>query len=177
MASLNKLEETTSQRRADLESIIADNSKGIVTRNKANAELAILLSEDPSSLRAARIKQAAVERKSAEAASKSKDAVIQAEKALHCARAAGKEANSRREIAAQALRSAEEAIPMAQDAFIKASNTLEEIKNKHKSGRGTIFFLNADLNEQKKFLPRSQFVVAQKRANEAIQCIFVPSSS
>ena len=177
MASLNKLEETTSQRRADLESIIADSSKGIVTRNKANAELAILLSEDPSSLRAARIKQAAAERKSAEAAARSKDAMIQAEKALHGARAARKEANEQMQKAAVASRAAEEAIPKAQDAFIKASNTLEEIRNKHKSGRGTVFFLNADLNEQRRFLPRSKFVVAQKRADEAIQCIPLSSSS
>ena len=68
-----------------------------------------------------------------------------------------------------AARSAEDAIPAAQDAYIKALSAMEEITNKSKTGRGSIFYLNADLNEQRRFLPKSQFVVAQKRVNEVMQ--------
>jgi predicted transcriptional regulator len=102
--------------------------------------------------------------------------MIHAESALHIARKARTEANKQREKAENAARAAHDAIIPAQLAFEKASNTLKEITKKHQGGRGTVFFLNADLNEQRRFLPKSQFVIAQKRAGDAIQSISSPSS-
>ena len=170
LESLNMLEETNMQRKQALEKIVEDSSKGIVTRNKANAELAILLS-NPVTLRSAMIKQEAATRKSAEASVKSKEEAINAESKLHLARSIRAQANKQKDTAIMAARSAEDTIPAAQDAYIKALRAMEEITNKSKTGRGSIFYLNADLNEQRRFLPKSQFVVAQKRVNEVMQSI------
>ena len=171
LASLHRLEETNTQRKKDLEKIVEDSSKGIVARNKANAELAILLSENPVTLRAARIKQEAATRKSAEASIKCKEKAINAECKLHEARSTRAHANKVKDKALLAARSAQDAIPAAQDAYIKALRAMEEMTKKSKTGRGSIFYLNADLNEQRRFLPKSQFVVAQKRVNEVMQSI------
>lgn len=177
LISLNKLEEKANQRKADLECIVSDSSKGVVARQKANAELAILLSQDSSGLRAARMKQETAAKKSSEALVSCKKAVFELESTLHLARAARAEATKRKEMAIAAARVAEEAIPSAQDAFEKASRALDDIQKKSKGGRGTVFFLNADLNEQRRYLPQSQFVIAQKRADEVMHSISSSSSS
>jgi hypothetical protein len=167
--ALNLKEETTRKRRADLEAIVADCKKGIVTRNKANAELAILLSGDPLQLRAARIKQEAVMRKSAEALVKCKEAVEHSQVALQLAMIARAEAIKRRESALTAERAADDLIPSARFAFEQASKAVEEFTKRQQNRRGTVFFLNADLNEQRRFLPKSKFVIAQKCAVDAIE--------
>ena len=177
MKSLEKLEEKTKSRRTELEAIVADSNKGIVTRNKANAELAILLSEDPMSLRTARIKQEATIRKSSEAFIKSKDAVVHFEQVLRSAKAARTEATELMKRAIASSKTAENAIPVAQLLFDRANHTLEEIRKKNAGGRGYVFFLQADLNEQRRLLPKSQFVIAQKRVDEALRKSISISSS
>ena len=167
--ALTMQEETTTQKREALEQIAADGKKGIVARNKATAELAILLSEDPLPLRTARIQQEAAMKKMTAAVKKSNEAAALAEATLDRATKARNNAIALRESALDAAKEPEESIPIAQNAFDKISDTLEDIMKKQKSGRGTIFFIRAELLEQKKFLPRSKFVVAQKRAEEAIK--------
>ncbi|KAL7484380.1 hypothetical protein ACHAW6_010013, partial [Cyclotella cf. meneghiniana] len=160
--ALNLQEETTRKRRMDLEAIVADSKKGIVTRNKANAELAILLSEDPLQLRAARTKQETTVRKSSEALAKCEEAVEHSQVALQLAIIARAEAIKRKESALTAERAAEDFLPSARLAFEQASKALQEFTKRQQNRRGTVFFLNADLNEQRRFLPKSKFVVAQK---------------
>lgn len=177
LESLNKLEQTTNQRKADLEAIVSDSSKGIVARNKANAELAILLSQDPSSLRAGRIKQEAAARKTSEALVKSKQAVLHSETALHHARKSRADAKKQKELAVAAAKAAEDAVPATQQAYEKANRTLEEITKKNQGGRGTLFYLHADLADSRRYLPNSQFAIAQKRADEMVHAISSSSSS
>ncbi|KAL3785867.1 hypothetical protein HJC23_008755 [Cyclotella cryptica] len=167
--ALDLQEEATRKRKADLEAIVADSKNGIVTRNKANAELAILLSEDPLQLRAARIRQETVMRKSAEALAKCQEAVEHSQVTLQLAMIARAEAIKRKESALAAERSAEDLIPSARIAFEQASKALQEFTERQQNRRGTVFFLHADLNEQRRFLPKSKFIIAQKCRDDTIE--------
>lgn len=164
---LTAQEEMAKRKRDDLEAIVTDSSKGIVARNKANAELAILKSEN-SGLRTERIKRASLLKRMNDTRSKSKQATVEADNALEGAKKTRIDAISLRESAMNAAREAEDRIPSVQAAIGRIEATLKEIMKKHDSGRGTIFFIQAELNEQRKFLPKSQFVVAQKKAEAAI---------
>jgi predicted transcriptional regulator len=108
-------------------------------------------------------------RKSAEALVKHQEAVERADAALQLAMIARAEAIKRKDAAMEASRAAEDSIPAAQLAFVRAGKILDEITKKKEAGRGTVFFLNADLNESRKYLPKSKFVVAQKSAEEAMR--------
>ncbi|KAL7532668.1 hypothetical protein ACHAXR_004772, partial [Thalassiosira sp. AJA248-18] len=165
-----KLQEEATQRKMDmLESIAADGSKGIVSRNKAKTELAILLNEDPITLRTARIQQEAASKKTTVAAKKAEQTVVLSETALERATHARKESIRLKESSLAATKKAEEAIPSAQVAFDKISKTLDEIMKKQNTGKGTLYFIQCDLNQSRKYLPKSRFVVAQKRADELVQ--------
>ena len=113
-----KLQEDAKQRNEDeLKRIASDSTNGIVTRNRAHAELAILLSEDPIGIRTARIQQETAAKKMTVAAKKAEDTVSQSEAALVRAVSARKEAMRRKELYLAATKKAEKAIPSAQDAF------------------------------------------------------------
>ena len=101
---LNHQEEYNKQKMLELEKIIADDSLGIVTRNKANAELAILLSEDPVQLRSARIKQEAAMKKMNDAVNKSIEVVSSSEVAFKRATNARKEAIELKESSVMIIR-------------------------------------------------------------------------
>lgn len=60
-------------------------------------------------------------------------------------------------------------MPNAQSAFDRISQTLEEMTRKEAAGKGTVFFIQADLNHSRKYLPQSRFVVAQKQASELVE--------
>jgi len=169
LESLKLQEESTNMKRNELDRCASDSKNGIVSRNRAKAELSILKSEDPIKLRTARIQQEAAVKKMNVAAKKAEETVAQSETALLHATSARKEAIRLKESALVATKKADEAIPSAQVAFDKISLTLEEIMKKQQTGPGTVFFIQSDLNQSRKYLPKSRFVVAQKRASEIVQ--------
>lgn len=169
LEALRLQEEATQRKKDELERAASDGTKGIVSRNKAKAELSILLSEDPIKLRTARIQQEASVNKMVAAANMAEDTLHHSETALERAAHARKEAIRLKESSLAAAKQAEMAIPSAQAAFNKISQTLDDIMKNQKAGRGTVFFIQSDLNESRKHLPKHRFIVAQKRAEEVFK--------
>ena len=103
------------------------------------------------------------------AANKAEDTLHHSQTALERATHARKEAIRLKESSLSAAKQAEKAIPSAQAAFDKISQTLDDIMKNQKAGRGTVFFIQSDLNESRKHLPKHRFIVAQKRAEEVFK--------
>jgi hypothetical protein len=135
LAELQKEEEAYNGKIAELEGVANDESRGIVKRNKAKAELAALKSEDPLPLRRAKINQGAAVRKS--------------EKAAAAAEAARKEA--------------EDSLDAATAAFNKAEEYLEDVKSRSGSSAGALWWIERDLLEAKKYLPISKGGISPKK--------------
>jgi DNA repair exonuclease SbcCD ATPase subunit len=121
---------------------------GVVSRNKAKAELAQLKAEDPLPLRKAKI--------TLEAAMK------RAEKARAPFEAATAEAAAARDRSARAADAAEDAVRAAQDKVNEAENYLHEVKNKPGQPMGALWWIDRELEEAKKYLPESKGGVRRK---------------
>merc|ERR1712137_894146 len=127
---------------------------GVVSMNKAKAELAQHLAEDPLPLRKAKITQEA--------------AVKRADKARQAAEAAAKEATqarqaaeSARQASAVAKAKAEEALAAAEAKFKEAEAYLEEVKSRPGCAHGAIWWMDRELHEQRKYLPTSRGGIAK----------------
>jgi len=128
---------------------------GIVQQNKAKAELAQHLAEDPLPLRKAKITlEAALKR-----AEKARAPFEAATQAAITARQAAEQA--RREAEAARL-SAEAALDDARHKVAEAEAYLEEVKAKPGSPLGAIWWMEKELDEQKKYLPASKGGVAKR---------------
>jgi hypothetical protein len=156
--TLKLQEELSIRKREELENIASDDSKGVVSRNKAKAELAILLSEDQINLRAAKIHQEMAAKKIMAAAKKSEECVALSEAALERATHDRKEATRLKAIAIAATKAAEESIPSTQAAFDEISRTLDEVTKKETTGKGDLFFLEKESNQSRKYLPKTLVV-------------------
>ena len=163
LGELGLQEASTRRKREALEGIASDHKQGIVRRHKARAELAILLGEDPLPLRTARIKLEVAVQKTTAAARNAENTVALSEAALARATHARQEALRLKEAAIVEAKRAEEAIPVAQSSFEKIHERLEEMIKKRSVGKGTAYFFQSDLNRSRKYLPKSRFVVTQKR--------------
>jgi len=108
---------------------------GVVSRNKAANELAQLLAEDPLPLSRAKI--------TTEAASK------KAEKAREPFKAATEEAEAAEQAAKDAVEEVKKQVKEAEDA-------LEEIKKHSSAGQGNIWWVERELAEAKKYMPKSK---------------------
>lgn len=168
LESLNTQEKKMAKKKDDLERIAADDNLGIVKRNRAKAELAMLLSEDPLPLRAARIKQEAALRKLTKATETAGQAAAASEMAMNKAKEARTAAHAAKEIALAAAREAEARIPLARKALDEVQEVLENFSKNRRAGKGTIFYINRELKEAAKFLPRRKFLAAQREAADAI---------
>eukprot|EP01104_Vermistella_antarctica_P010360 TRINITY_DN275_c0_g1_i1.p1 TRINITY_DN275_c0_g1~~TRINITY_DN275_c0_g1_i1.p1 ORF type:complete len:364 (-),score=124.54 TRINITY_DN275_c0_g1_i1:145-1101(-) len=118
----------------------ASESGGAVTRNKAKNELAQHLAEDPLPLRRAKIDTEAAVRKAARAT-----------KAAEAARAA----------ASAAAVVAEAAVAEAQAKVKEAEDYLTEVKGRSGNGQGSIWWLERQLHEAKKYMPSSKGGIAK----------------
>jgi len=98
---------------------------GVVAQNKAKAELAQHLAEDPLPLRKAKV----------------------------TLEAALKKADKARAPFEAATKIAEEALEEARRKLADAENYLEEVKKKPGSSHGTFWWMDRELQEKKKFLP------------------------
>jgi len=116
-----------------------DQNVGLVTRNKAKAELAQHLSSDPLPLRRAKITQEAAVKKAERATQAAADAKAAAEAAKHQAAEAKKKADQAVE---ETIRKVEEA-----EAY------LQEVKNKPGSAQGQLWWLSRELHEARAYLP------------------------
>lgn len=115
---------------------------GVVSRNKAKAELAQLQNEDPLPLRKAKITLEAAQKR--------------AEKARAPFDAATKEAVAARNRSADAADAAAAAVDAAKEKVKEAEDFLREVKNKPGQPMGALWWIDRELEEQKNYLPESK---------------------
>jgi len=139
LAALHAEEEAYNTRKKTLEQKCEEG--GVVSRNKAKAELSQLLAEDPLPLRRAKITQEA--------------AVKKAERTAQAAEQATADAKAARE-------AAEKAVEEAQRQVAEAEAYLQEVKSKPGSAAGALWWIDRELHEQKKYLPVSKGGIAKK---------------
>jgi hypothetical protein len=119
----------------------------VVQQNKAKAELAQHLAEDPLPLRKAKITNEAAVKK-AEKASKAADAAVAA--------------------ASQAKAAAEKAVEDARSKVDEAEAYLEEVKNKPGSAQGSVWWMERELHEARAYLPTSKGGYAKKNVRAEV---------
>ena len=115
---------------------------GVVSKNKAKAELAQHLAEDPLPLRKAKITQEA--------------AVKKAERTAAAAAAARKEAEAATARSAAAKEEANKAKAAAEAKVAEAEAFLQEVKSKPGAAEGAIWWIERELHEAKAYKPESK---------------------
>jgi len=133
LAELKKQEDEYHNKCAELE---AKSKEGtIVQKNKAVQELAQLKAEDPLPLRKAKITQ---------------------ESAFRKAEKARKEAEAATARTEEKTKEVERATKDAEKKFDEAQKYLEEVKAKGGSSQGDIWWMQREITEAKKYLPKSK---------------------
>eukprot|EP01122_Echinamoeba_exundans_P013665 TRINITY_DN5_c0_g2_i1.p1 TRINITY_DN5_c0_g2~~TRINITY_DN5_c0_g2_i1.p1 ORF type:complete len:381 (+),score=174.43 TRINITY_DN5_c0_g2_i1:49-1191(+) len=170
LADVQSQEDARNKKTEELKAKGEDQNLGVVARNKAKNELAQHLAEDPLPLRKAKITLEAATKKAAkatavaeEAKAKADDAKAQADAAKAQADADKAEADARQQAAEEAAAEAERAAEAAEEAVreterkvAEAEAYLEEQKQKSGSGQGSVWFLQRELEEKKKYMPKSK---------------------
>jgi len=155
LAELEKQEAAFHGAIAALENTIATET-GTVKRNKAVAELEQLKASDPQPLRTAKINQGATVRK----AEKASNAASAATAAAAAATAAAKDALAAAEAAVIAAGEAalqlEAAVQSASNKLQEALDYLQEVKNMPGQSFGDIWWMEREIAEKKKYLPKSR---------------------
>lgn len=139
VADVKRQEDERNKKTEDLQQKSSQGS--VVQQNKAKAELAQHLAEDPLPLRKAKITLEAARKK----AEKARAPFEAATKAAEAARA-----------------SAEAALDETRARVAEAEAYLEEVKAKPGSPHGAIWWMERELQEQKKYLPTSKGGIAKK---------------
>merc|ERR1712137_1172597 len=141
---------------------------GVVSMNKAKAELAQHLAEDPLPLRKAKITQEAAVKRADKARQAAEEAAQAASHARQAAETAAKEATqarqaaeSARQASAVAKAKAEDALAAAEAKFKEAEAYLEEVKSRPGCAHGAIWWMDRELHEQRKYLPTSRGGIAK----------------
>jgi len=143
---------------------------GVVSRNKAKAELAQHLAEDPLPLRRAKITAEAAVKKAEKATAVASQARQQAEEDAVKARqareqaqqdaiasvAARKQAEADKVVAAQAKEAAEHALNEAQRKVQEAEEFLTEVKSRPGCAHGALWWIERELHEAKAYVPESK---------------------
>ena len=145
LAEVHKEEKAYNDKKADLEK--RSEEGGVVSRNKAKAELAQHLAEDPLPLRKAKITQEAAVKKAERSAAAAAEARTAAEVAVKHAADAKEESN-------RAMAAAEAKVAEA-EAF------LAEVKSKPGAAEGAIWWIERELYEAKKYKPTSKGGIAK----------------
>jgi len=123
----------TTEKKDDLQRKSDDQSLGVVQRNKAKNELAQHLGEDPLPLRKAKLTTEAATKKAEKARILAEEAAVLAEQA---------------KVAAE-----QRAIEM-EDKFAEAERYLEEIRSRPGGGQGALWWIERELKEAKKYMPK-----------------------
>jgi len=146
---LKAQEDSFSNQIKKLEEKTKDTAASQVTRAKAAAELAQLKQEDPLPLRKAKISQEAAlrkvekERKAAEAATAS-------------AEANARDAEAKRIALEEQKKRVEEAYADCETRVQEAQNFLEEVKKKGGVAHGAIWWMERELKEAQKYMPKKK---------------------
>jgi len=145
-----KDQETTYKNQLDnLQKKIDDPNSSTVLRSKSVAEISQLKSEDPLPLRKAKISQEAIirkvekERRSAEEATK-----VQQEKT--------RQLEDKKRLAEEQTRKVEVAIKDTEAKVQEAQEFLEEVKRKGGVAKGDIFWMEREIKEAQKYLPKKK---------------------
>eukprot|EP01119_Soliformovum_irregulare_P014295 TRINITY_DN390_c0_g2_i1.p1 TRINITY_DN390_c0_g2~~TRINITY_DN390_c0_g2_i1.p1 ORF type:complete len:382 (+),score=154.82 TRINITY_DN390_c0_g2_i1:502-1647(+) len=164
-----KAQETAySNKISELDGKSKDTSTGQVARSKAAAELAQLKQENPLPLRKAKITQEAAlrvlekKRKEAEAtanearsrADAAASSARQAEAALRASQAAAAEAEAKRLETEESTRRVEQAVRETEEAYDEAVRYFEEVKKKPGTPFGAIWWMQRELKEAQKYMPK-----------------------
>lgn len=153
VAEINALEQARAQKIAELDAVIASNP-GAVKKGKAVQEKEQLLAEDPLPLRKAKITQAAALKRVEKARAPFKAATDAAEEEAARAAAAKEEAAKRKREAQEAQEAAEQAKAAAVQAFQAAQEFLDALTAKGGTPHGAVWWMNRELAEKKKFMPK-----------------------
>jgi len=145
LRELQLQEDAYNQKKADLER--KSEEGGVVSRNKAKAELAQHLAEDPLPLRKAKITQEA--------------AVKRAERTAQAAADARTAATQATQRAADAKEEATRAKADAEAKVAEAEAFLREVKSRPGQAQGAIWWIERELYEAKKYKPVSRGGVAK----------------
>src|SRR3990167_1556205 len=173
LAEVHAQEQAYNAKKADLEK--KSEEGGVVSRNKAKAELAQHLAEDPLPLRKAKITQEAAVKRAEKATLAASDARTAAEAAANNASAAREKAEKAaveatasrlaaektRQLSADPNARAEAALNEASVKFKEAEDYLEEVKSRPGSAHGAIWWIERELHEQKKYLPTAKGGIAK----------------
>ena len=151
----------------ELEMIVNNKSNGIVTRNKARAELRIMKQENTLPLRQARLKNENALKKLEKSTKASENARIAAEDAKERVRNAMEDASLAKERAVEASKSAETIIPEARAAIDNLKCMLDKMmKNKNGFPWGSIYYIDREVEEAEKFLPKKKIKKLKEIAEE-----------
>jgi chromosome segregation ATPase len=136
---------------------------GVVARNKAKAELAQHLAEDPLPLRRAKVTVEAATKKAEKARAPFEAATKSAEAARAAATASALEASKARQAAEAAKQAAEvakqaadDAVEEARERVAEAEAYLDEIKSRPGCAHGSMWWIERELHEAKRYLPESK---------------------
>jgi len=161
LAVLHREEEEYARTCRELETRSNDPNLGVVQKNKAVNELAQLKSQDPLPLRQAKITTEAAERKADKARAPFKEAREIAETARAEAERTHAEAERSRKEAERSAKQAEKAreesdraVEEVYRALQEAEDKLKEITSRPSVPHGQIWWLEKELDEAKKFLPK-----------------------
>jgi len=134
---------------------------GVVQQNKAKAELAQLKAEDPLPLRKAKITLEAAEKRAAKARAPFEAATKVAETARQQASQAREAASRAAHASEQAKNAADAALNEAARQLQEAQDYLEEVKSKPGASYGSLWWIDRELFEQRKYLPTSKGGIAK----------------
>jgi chromosome segregation ATPase len=133
LAELHAQEDAYNRKKDDLQRKSDDQSLGVVQRNKAKNELAQHLGEDPLPLRKAKLTTEAATKKAEKARILAEEAAVLAE---------------------QAKVAAEQRAVEMEDKFAEAERYLEEIRSRPGGGQGALWWIERELKEAKKYMPK-----------------------
>jgi len=126
LSELHAQEEAYNNKKMALERKSEDSNLGVVQRNKAKNELAQHLSEDPLPLRRAKL----------------------------TTEAATKKAEKARIAAEEAAQIADEKLRDCEAKFDEAQQYLEEIRSRSGGGEGALWWIDRELKEARKYMPK-----------------------
>jgi len=151
-----KSQEDNFHRQVDELTRKSESGDSIVAKNKAKQELAQLKQENPLPLRRAKITQEAALRKVEKQRQAVEAVTREVEAATRQAEAAARELEHAKHEAEESTRRVEQAVRETEVQFQQALDYLEEVKKKGGVARGAIWWMERELTEVKKYLPRSK---------------------
>lgn len=158
---------------AKLKGIANSTTKGVVAKGKAFQEMKALEGQDPLPLRKAKLTQKALVKKQKKITKRSLRSALKAKAAAEAADAAALNATAAAQRAADNLEAAEAAaveaqtsLEEAEKAVQEATDALEALKEAaaaESGAHGTFWWMERELEEAKKYMPKSKFRAMEKK--------------